>query len=130
MNNAGGMMEVHMVSSQDENRVKKTISPEGRKRKTKVHSLMLEKGVHYEIKLKNLTGLHMLLCLTFKFVVELVETFLKLWYLIQWGHLNLFCLINYSDNLQNTKVQSFFFFFLKHNFCSAAWSIESLFERS
>lgn len=42
VNSAAGMMGAHMLSSHDENRVKGTISPGGRGREIKVHSLMLE----------------------------------------------------------------------------------------
>lgn len=48
MSNAGGVVGAHMLSSKDGNRVKGTVSPGGREREIKVHSLMLD--VHCEIK--------------------------------------------------------------------------------
>lgn len=42
VNNAGGVVGAHMLSSKDGNRVKGTVSPGGREREIKVHSLMLD----------------------------------------------------------------------------------------
>lgn len=46
--NAGGVVGAHMLPSKDGNRVEGTVSPGGREREIKVHSLMLD--VHCEIK--------------------------------------------------------------------------------
>lgn len=47
VNNAGGMMGAHMLSSQDENKVKGTISPRGREKEIKVYSLMLDEQTFF-----------------------------------------------------------------------------------